>query len=77
MELVEIAFVGELVCCPDSAETFDELSAASTGVSGLPEIRKMAKYRYRSACSSHHCPILVNSALNQPETTFTEIRPFV
>jgi hypothetical protein len=29
VELVEVAFVGELFGCPDALETFDEFSAAS------------------------------------------------
>lgn len=32
MELIEVAFEGEFVCCPDSFETFDKLSAASVDI---------------------------------------------
>ena len=30
--------------------------------------------RYLSAWSNHHCPILVNSCLNHPDTTLTAMR---
>lgn len=35
MELVEVSFVGEFVCGPDTFETFDEFSAAPESVVSL------------------------------------------
>jgi hypothetical protein len=35
VELVEVAFVAEFVCCPDAFETFDEFSATSESAVSL------------------------------------------
>ncbi len=81
MKLVEVAAVGEFLIRPDAFYTFDEFPAPSrdksVGILGREIEEKCNVHLYRSACSSHHCPMLVNSALNQPDTTLIEIRPFV
>ena len=79
MKLVEVAPVGELFLGPNSFQALDELAATSLEGSAVPAklSTEVRTHLYLSACSSHHCPILVNSALNHPETTLTEIRPLV
>jgi len=79
VDLIEVTLEGELVFRPDAFQTLNELPATSdVGVSGAKLVRMkrmlLFTHRYLSAWSNHHCPILRNSALNQPETTLTEIR---